>query len=151
MKRETSDIFSVSEDDIGCAEGLKLTINLADETPITKHCVAVPRPLYTELKQCIEDLLNRGFIEKSRSLYSSCCVMVRKKDWSMRLCVDYRDLNNKTHADSHPIPRIQDTLNSLAGQKWFSTIDQKKAYHKGFMDPESRPLTAFVTPWGLYE
>ena len=69
----------------------------------------------------------------------------------MRLCIDYRELNNKTTADRHPIPRIQDTLDSLSGQKWFSTIDQGKAYHQGFMDPESRPLTAFVTPWGLYE
>ena len=151
MLYEERDIFCVSKDDIGCAEGLKLKINLADETPVAKHYVAVPRPLYTELKQYIEDLLNRGFIEKSRSPYSSCCVIVRKKDGSMRLCVDYRDLNNKTHADSHPIPRIQDTLDSLAGQKWFSTIDQGKAYHQGFMDPDSRPLTAFVTPWGLYE
>lgn len=67
----------------------------------------------------------------------------------MRLCIDYRDLKNKT--DSHPIPRIQDTLNSLAGQTWFSTIDQGKAYHNGFIGPLSRPLTAFITPWGLYE
>ena len=69
----------------------------------------------------------------------------------MRLCIDYRELNDKKTADRHPIPRIQDTLDSLSGQKWFSTIDQGKAYHQGFMDPESRPLTAFVTPWSLYE
>ena len=102
MLYEERDIFCVSKDDIGRAEGLKLKINLADETPVAKHYIAVPRPLYTELKQYIEDLLNRGFIEKSRSPYSSCCVIVRKKDGSMRHCVDYRDLNNKTHADSHP-------------------------------------------------
>ena len=151
MLYEERDIFCVNKDDIGCAEGLKLKINLTDKTPVAQHYLAVPRPLYTELKQYIEDLLNRGFIEKSRSPYSSCCVMVRKKDGSIRLCIDYRALNNKTYADSHPIPRIQDTLDSLAGNKWFSTIDQGKAYHQGFMEPESRPLTAFVTPWGLYE
>ena len=66
----------------------------------------------------------------------------------MRLCIDCRELNDKTVADPHPTPRIQDTLDSLSGQKWFSTIDQGKAYHQGFMNPESRPLTAFVTPWG---
>ena len=92
-----------------------------------------------------------GFIKNSRSPYSSSCATVRKKDGSMRLCIDYRELNKKTVTDRHPISRIQDTLNSLAGQKWFSTIDQRKAYHQVFMHPDSRHLTAFVTRWGLYE
>ena len=78
-------------------------------------------------------------------------MIVRKKDGSLQLCVDYRELNNKTMADRHPIPRVLDTLDNLAGQNWFSTIDQGKAYHQGFMHPESRALTAFVTPWGFYE
>ena len=151
MLYEERDAFCTSSQDVGCAEGLKHKIILSDPTPVQKHYTAVPKPLYPELKRYIEDLLNRGFIQKSKSPYSSCCVIVRKKDGSMRLCIDYRELNDRTTADRHPIPRIQDTLDSLSGQKWFSTIDQGKAYHQGFMDPESRHLTAFVTPWGLYE
>ena len=151
MLYEERDAFCTSSQDVGCTEGLKHKIILSDSTPVQKHYVAVPKPLYPELKRYIEDLLNRGFIQRSKSPYSSCCVIVRKKDGSMRLCIDYRELNDKTTADRHPISRIQDTLDSLSGQKWFSTIDQGKAYHQGFMDPESRPLTAFVTPWGLYE
>ena len=151
MLYEERDAFCTSSQDVGCAEGLKHKIILSDPTPVQKHYIAVPKPLYPELKRYIEDLLNRGFIQRSKSPYSSCCVIVRKKDGSMRLCIDYRELNDKTTADRHPIPRIQDTLDSLSGQKWFSTIDQGKAYHQGFMHPESRPLTAFVTPWGLYE
>ena len=116
-----------------------------------KNYISVPKPLYPELKHYIEDLLNRGFIQRSKSPYSSCCVILIKKDGSLRLCVDYRELNNKTIADRHPISRVQDTLVNLAGQKWFSTIDQGKAYHQGFMHSESRALTAFVTPWGFYE
>ena len=69
----------------------------------------------------------------------------------MRLCVDYRELNKKTIQDRHPIPRIQETLDNLGGNAWFSTLDQGKAYHQGFVSPESQPLTAFATPWGLYE
>ncbi len=69
----------------------------------------------------------------------------------MRLCVDYRALNKKTIQDRHPIPRIQETLDNLGGNSWFSTLDQGKAYHQGFVSPGSQPLTAFVTPWGLYE
>ena len=137
--------------DVGCAEELQMKINLSDDSPVEKNYVGVPKTLYPELKAYVEDLLNRGFISKSRSPYSSACVVVRKKDGSMRLCIDYRELNSKTIADRHPIPRIQDTLDSLASRKWFTTLDQGKAYHQGFVYPISHQLTAFVTPWGLYE
>ena len=76
--------------------------------------------------------------------------MFVKKDGSLRLCIDYRELNKKTYSERQPIPRIQDILNGLGGSKWFTVLDQSKAYHQGFMADESRPLTAFVT-WGLYE
>ena len=68
-----------------------------------------------------------------------------------RLCIDYRELNRKTVPDHHPIPRIQETLDNLGGSSWFSVLDQGKAYHQGFIDKGSRHLTAFITPWGLYE
>ena len=78
-------------------------------------------------------------------------VCIRKKDGTLRLCVDYRELNRRTIPDRHPIPRVQETLDSLGGNSWFSVLDQGKAYHQGFVEPSSRHLTAFVTPWGLYE
>lgn len=65
--------------------------------------------------------------------------------------MDYRELSQKSIPDQHPIPRVQDMLNSLSGSVWFSVLDQGKAYHQGFMEESSRPLTAFITPWGLYE
>ena len=78
-------------------------------------------------------------------------VCVRKRDGSLRLCIDYRALNAKTIPDRQPIPRIQDVLDSLGGNQWFSTLDQGKAYHQGFVSEESKHMTAFITPWGLYE
>ena len=69
----------------------------------------------------------------------------------MRLCIDYRELNKKTVPDRHPIPRIQGALDSLGGKSWFIVLDQGKAYHQGFIGEKSQPLTAFVTPWRLYE
>ena len=83
---------------------LQWKIELTDDTPVAKNYVGVPRPLIGEFKEYVEDLLNRHFIQKSRSPYSSPCVVVRKKDGTMRLCIDYRQLNNKTVADRHPIP-----------------------------------------------
>ena len=120
-------------------------------TPVQKSYSSIPRPLYAEVKHYIEDLLNRGWITKSQSNYSSPVVCVRKKDGGLRLCVDYREWNHKTVPDRHPIPRIQETLDNLGGNSWFSVLDQGKAYHQGFVGEKSRHLTAFITSWGLYE
>ena len=148
---EEQSAFSKNDDDIGKIPNLKLNITLTDNIPVQKNYVAVPRPLYPEVKAYIEDLLNKNFICKSDSPYSSPVVCVRKKDQSLRLCVDFRALNQKTVPDRHPIPRIQETLDNLGGNAWFSVLDQGKAYHQGFVSESSQPLTAFITPWGLYE
>ena len=66
-------------------------------------------------------------------------------------CVDYRELNLKTVPDRYPIPRIQETLDNLGGNSWFSVLDQGKAYDQGFVQENSRHLTAFITPWSLSE
>ena len=95
-------------------------------------------------------MLNRKFIKPSKSPYSSHCVCVRKRDGTLRLCIDYRALNQKTVQDMHPMPRVQETLDSLGGNHWFTTLDQGKVYHQGFVGKDSQPATAFVTPWGLF-
>lgn len=99
----------------------------------------------------MQNLLDRGWIKKSVSPYSSPVVCVRKKDASLRLCVDFRELNRKTIPDWHPLPRIQDLLDNLGGYVWFSILDQGSAYHQGFVEENSQPFTAFSTPWGLYD
>ena len=151
MLREEAESFAQDNDDVGCLNGLQMKLTLSDPTPVQKTYTSVPRPLYTEVKHYIEDLLNRGWITKSHSSYASPVVCVRKKDGGLRLCIDYRELNRKTVPDRHPIPRIQETLDNLGGSSWFSVLDQGKAYHQGFIDKGSRHLTAFITPWGLYE
>ena len=151
MLREKCHAFGRDKSDTGCAPDLKMRIRLNDEQPVQRTYSSIPRPLYREVKEYIQDLLSRGWITKSQSPYSSPVVCVRKKDGSLRLCIDYRELNKKTIPDRQPIPRVRDVLDSLAGNTWFSTLDQGKAYHQGFVDENSRPLTAFVTPWGLHE
>ena len=151
MLTEEQDSFARDDNDIGMIQDLKLKINLEDKTPVQKNYIAVPHPLYPEVKSYIEDLLNRNFIKKSKSPYSSPLVCICKKDQTLRLCVDCRALNQKTTPDRHPIPRIQETLDNLDGNIYLFVLDQGKAYHQGFVDEKSQHLTAFITPWGLYE
>ena len=151
MPSEKADSFATGDHDIGCIDDMQMNIRLNDPTPVQKNYIAVPRPLYPEVKSYIEDLLNRQFIRRSSSSYFSPVVCVRKRDNSLRLCIGYRELNKRTVPDRHPIPRIQETLDNLGGNSWFLVLDQGKAYHQGFISPDSQPLTAFITPWGLYE
>lgn len=151
MLNEEAESFSKDDEDIGCIPELQMKLELSDKEPVQKSYMSVPRPLYAEVKHYIEDLLNRGWIRRSRSSYSSTVVCVRKKDGDLRLCVDFRALNGKTFPDRHPLPRVNEILDSLGGNHYFSMLDQGKAYNQGFIEEESRHLTAFVTPWGLYE
>ena len=98
----------MSDDDVGCVPELEMDIGLTSDQPVQKNYISIPRPLYPEVKGYIEDLLNRGFIRKSKSPFSSSVVCVCKKDGTMRLCIDHRELNKKTVPDRHPIPRIQE-------------------------------------------
>jgi hypothetical protein len=140
-----------THDEVGCMNDVQMHIRLKDEIPVQKKYNTVARALYGEVKSYIEDLLNREQITPSQSSYSSPIVAVRKKDGELRLCVDFRALNNKTLPDRHPLPRIQTILDNLGGKRWFSILDQKRAYHQGFIHPDDRHKTAFITPWGLYE
>ena len=145
------DMFSKDDADIGNITDFQMPIHVVDQVPVNASYQKIPPHLYREVKNYIEDLRTNGWIQESYSSYSSPIVCVRKKNGEMRMCVDYRKLNAKTIPDSQPIPRINDILDSLGGAKWFSTLDMSKAYHQGYIEEGSRHLTAFVTPWTIYE
>ena len=78
--------------------------------------------------------------------------MCSKQRWiTWPFFIDYRALNEESWRSRRPLPRIQDSLDSLGGNTWFSSLDQGKAYHQRFVTEQSRPYTAFITPLGLYE
>ena len=86
-----------------------------------------------------------------KSTYASPVVLVRKKDGTLRMCVDYRKLNVHTVWDSFPLPRIEESLQALRGAKYFSSLDLAHGYHQVKMDPGSIEKTAFEVPFGLFE
>ena len=151
LLRKHWEAFSTDDFDVGNVPEPTMQINLKDDIPVQQRYNSIPHSLYSELKNYIEDLLNNEWIVKSKSSYSSPVVAVRKSDGTLRICVDYRKLNNKTIPDRHPLPRIQDILNNLGGNQYFSLLDQSKAYWQLHLHTESRHLTAFTTPWGFYE
>ena len=109
MLCEERSAFAVDDNDIGCIKDLEMEIHLTDKQLVQKNYTSIPRPLYPEVKHYLEDPLNRNFIRRSKSPYSSSVVCVRKKDGSMRLFVDYRALDKKTVQvpNPHPIPRYR--------------------------------------------
>lgn len=151
MLWEQRHAFSKDENDIESATDLKIDIRTTDEVPVQRNYNSVPRRLYNDVEQHLQDLLNSGWIEKSNSAWSSPVVIVRKKDRTIRLGCDFRVLNKKTIADKHPLPRIQTSLNNLGGSQWFSVLDETRAYYQGYLTKESKGKTAFVTSWGLFE
>ncbi|GFV97088.1 hypothetical protein TNCV_3526741 [Trichonephila clavipes] len=94
---------------------------------------------------------NNDVIEPSSNPWASPIVLVRKKDGSTRFCVDYRRLNDITKKDSCPLPRIDDTLDTLASNTWFSTLDLKSGYWQVELHPDDKKKTAFTTGQGLWQ
>lgn len=145
------DIFSMG-DDIGHTHSVKHRIDLVNEVPFKQKHRRIPPAMIDEVRSHLRQLLSAGVIRKSHSPWASNVVLARKKDNSLRLCIDFRQLNQRTIKDSYGLPRIEDILDSLNGAKYFTVLDMKSGYHQIEIEEEHKQRTAFtVGPLGFYE
>ncbi|GFW04776.1 retrovirus-related Pol polyprotein from transposon 17.6 [Trichonephila clavipes] len=136
--QEFEDVFSRNSSDIGHTTVTQHRIDTADHPPIKQHPRRLPFAKQEEVGTLLREMQENDIIEPSSSPWASPIVLVRKKDGSTRFCVDYRKLNDVTKRDSYPLPRIDDTLDTLSGHKWFSTLDLKSGYWQVEIHPEDR-------------
>ncbi|GFS94053.1 hypothetical protein TNCV_1810741 [Trichonephila clavipes] len=130
--------LSRNSSDIGHTTVTQHRIDTADHPPIKQHPRRLPFAKQEEVGTLLREMQENDIIEPSSSPWASPIVLVRKKDGSTRFCVDYRKLNDVTKKDSYPLPRIDDTLDTLSGHKWFSTLDLKSGYWQVEIHPEDR-------------
>jgi hypothetical protein len=105
----------------------------------------MPPKELVELKNQLQELLDKGYVRPSSSLWGSLALFVKKKDGSLRMCVDYRPLNAVTIKNKYPLPRIDVLFDQLAGAKVFSKIDLRSGYHQIKIRASDVPKTAFST------
>ena len=138
---EYADIFPVPGDPLtGHTDAVEHGINTGDWPPI--RCAPrrmSPQKMKKE-EECVTEMLTGGQIEASDSPWSSPVVLVTKKDGGTRFCVDYRQLNDATIKDAYPLPRIDDTLDMLAGKQWVSTLDLASGYWQVSLPQEARRI-----------
>jgi len=120
-------------------------------TPISRRPYRMPPNELAELKNQLKELLDKGFIWPSSSEWGCPTLFVKKKDQSLRMCVDYRPLNAVTIKDKYPLPRIDILFDQLSKEKVFPKIDLRSGYHQIKIRPQDIPKTAFSTRYGLYE
>ena len=144
-------VFSLDEEEQGEVCEVEHVINTSDNPPVRQPSRRVPFALRSKITEMVQNMLKMGVIQESVSPWASPVVMVRKKDNSLRFCVDYRQLNALTRKDTFPLPRIDDLLDQLRGRVIFSTLDARRGYWQIRVQEESVPKTAFITHDGLFE
>lgn len=135
---------------MGCTHLVQHEIPVLDNVPVRQRYRRLSPSQYEQVKTHISELLEQGIVRPSCSPYSSP-IVVQKKDGSIRLCVDYRQLNAKTRKDAYPLPRIEESIDALTGAKWFSTLDLASGYSQVSVVERDKEKTAFCTPFGLFE
>ncbi len=151
LLRQHQEVFSKHDLDLGITSIVEHAIDTSEAAPIKQRPRRVPMAFAGEDREAIQKLLDQGSVRPSTSPWASPLVLVRKRDGSVRPCVDYRAVNAVTTKDAFPLPRTEDCLDAVAGASIFSTLDITSAYNQIPVREADIPKTAFVTRQGLFE
>jgi hypothetical protein len=150
--REYADVFPDELPGMPLDRDIEFAIELQPGmTPISERPYWMPPAELAELKKQLQELLDKGFIRPSTLPWGCSALFVKKKDESLRLCIDYRPLNAVTIKNKYPLPRIDVLFDQLVRAKVFSKIDLRSGYHQIKVRASDIPKTAFSTRYGLYE
>ena len=148
---EYADILSRDEFDMGLTDLIQHDIDTGQERPVRQALRRTPMVHNQVIDSHIQSMLKQGLIEPSHGDWSSNIVLVLKKDKSYRFCLDYRQLNRVSRKDVYPLPRIDASLDALAGSSWFSTLDLRSGYYQVPLNPRDAHKTAFVARSGYWQ
>ncbi len=148
---ERSNVFSLHEWDVGSAKGVEHHIHLSDNTPFRERSRRLAPADIEDIRRHLHELLATGIIKESRSPYASPIVVARKKNGTVRMCIDYRTLNSRTIPDQYTVPRIDEALDCLTGSRWFSVLDLRSGYYQIKMADEDKDKTTFICLLGFYQ
>ena len=126
-------------------------IPTGDARPVRLPPYRIPYAYRDTVREELRQMEQEGIIVRSSSEWAAPIVLVKKKDSSLRMCVDYRRLNAVSEMDAYPMPCIDDLIDSLGDAKYITTLDLSKGYWQVPVRKEDRPKTAFTTPYGLFE
>ncbi|KAH0660902.1 hypothetical protein KY289_029650 [Solanum tuberosum] len=150
--REFADVFPTDLPGLPPDRDIDFAIDLEPDTrPISIPPYRMAPAELRELSAQLEDLLGKGFIRPSVSPWGAPVLFVKKKDGTMRMCIDYRQLNKVTVKNRYPMPRIDDLFDQLQGAAMFSKIDLRSGYHQLRIRAADIPKTSFRTRYGHYE
>ncbi|XP_048140267.1 uncharacterized protein LOC125316296 [Rhodamnia argentea] len=150
--REFPDVFPQELPRLPLEREIEFVIELAPGTePISKAPYRMSLSELKELKVQMEELVDKGFTRPSASPWGAPVLFVRKKDGSMRLCIDYKQLNQVTVKNKYPLPRIDDLFDQLRGATVFSKINLRTGYNQSRIKKEDIPKSAFRIRYGHYE
>jgi hypothetical protein len=148
---EFEDVFAKSEFDLGKFNTIQHGIDTGTNHPVEQRIRRTPLGFAGEEEAHLKKMLGAGVIRPSVSEWASAPVLIRKRCGSVRWCVDYRALNALTIKDVLPLPLVDECLDTLAGNVWYSKLDANSAYWQVKIKSEDCSKTAFITKYGLFE
>lgn len=152
LLNEYKDLVARNLRQVGCTHLAEMKLVLKDDRPVVYRPYRISYQEREQVRDIVDELKEANIVEDSESPYASPILLVKKKSGDVRMCVDYRELNKRTVPDKYPLPRIDDQLDRLYGNVYFTSLDLFSGYYQvPINDINTRAQTSFVTPDGHFQ